>query len=397
MHDRYDRTRLYALLLTVSSTLAACGDSDAAGSGSEARLIDLPAAQRFEEDPTLHDVRGLAVGPGGDLWVLAGLEPFVRRYDAEGRLALRAGRRGDGPGEFRNPWGLVPTGDASHPVAVWDVGTRRVTRLDQEGEPGPDRPLALSRSGTVRGDIQSITYGEAYKVRPYGEGYLVQDEPAGVSHAADYLMSDLLVVDSAGAVRDTLVRFSRTMRDFARELRAARMLVPIPLWTTCPDGEAVVLDPFRHRLTWYGPGGDSLRAAALPADGRPITNDDVRRYLRRVLEQEARDVDIPPEVLENRLEEIVSQARDAFGTEAPPAVDLLCDADGRLWIERFSTADHPLGYGRTWLVLDDGTRVRRVRFPAGFRPRVIGPDRGVGVLTDSLDVQHVASVPLSLR
>ena len=95
-----------------------------------------------------------------------------------------------------------------------------------------------------------------------------------------------------------------------------------------------------------------------------------------------------------RVEQIARSQRHRFPRNAPPAVSLLCDFRGQVWLQQFSTADHPLGYGREWIVVDPRGASRRVRFPPGFQPRAFTRAAAVGVRTDSLDVQQIATVPL---
>jgi hypothetical protein len=71
---------------------------------------------------------------------------------------------------------------------------------------------------------------------------------------------------------------------------------------------------------------------------------------------------------------------------------MLCDDEQRVWLEEFSTADHPLGYGRSWRVHGESGAAKVVRFPARFAPHHLAAGKATGVFTDSLDVPRVATV-----
>jgi hypothetical protein len=132
----------------------------------------------------------------------------------------------------------------------------------------------------------------------------------------------------------------------------------------------------------------------LSIERRPLTDDDIRPYLAQMLELEMRGtasrVPDPDEVVNAML----AQAREQFGKEVPPAVEMLCDPAGRIWLNTFSTSDHPLGYGREWHVWEGEHLAGIVRFPAGFRPMQITRDRAFGTWTDADGVQHPASLAL---
>ena len=60
-----------------------------------------------------------------------------------------------------------------------------------------------------------------------------------------------------------------------------------------------------------------------------------------------------------------------------------------------SAADNPLGYANSWMVYEgEQAELRRVRFPASFRPLRIAGDRILGVHTDEQGIQTGAWVPI---
>ncbi|HEX6913093.1 MAG TPA: hypothetical protein VF142_21970 [Longimicrobium sp.] len=373
-------------------TAVACGPAGAEA-GASAGVTELEQVVPFGADDLLHDVRDVAVDDSGRVWVLAGMEPFVRIYSADGALVRRFGRPGGGPGEVRNPWSLFVTGDAAAPVGVWDVGNRRLVTYSAAGAPVGTTAVDVT-PGVVRADIRDIAYGSVSALRGWGSSLLLQDEPRGVIEPAALLHSRLVKLDRSGRTEATVVDFGERHHRQTASLGMASALVPVPLWAICPESRLVVLDPFTPALEWYDAAGRPQARLAVQVPQRRLGEDDIRAYLSHVVGLETRGAAIDPDVVEKRVEQIARSQRHRFPRNAPPAVSLLCDSRGQVWLQQFSTADHPLGYGREWIVVDPRGASRRVRFPPGFQPRAFTRAAAVGVRTDSLDVQQIATVPL---
>jgi hypothetical protein len=372
--------------------LTACGLGDWPGptAGSE---VELSGLALFQEDELLHDVRDVLVDGSGQVWVLSGMQPYVRAYTPDGRLRRRFGRNGKGPGEISNPWSLFPTGDAAAPIGVWDVGARKLKAYTPDGVPGSSRDIEVP-ANLVRADMSEITYGSVDALRGWGADLLLQDEPRGVTHPFHILYSRLLRLDSMGTVVDTVVDFSKRYQLQIRRLGAARVMVPLPLWTTCPDHSLVFLDPFAPALVWYDPAGRQSAVTRLPPVHRRIDARDRHRYLANMIRLELQGQGVNAREIDRRATVLMRSFRSWFPEQAPPAVDLLCDTRGNAWLQQFSTEESPLGYGPRWLVVDRAGKRRLVRFPPGYRPRVFTHDAVIGIHIDSLDVQRLARVGL---
>lgn len=345
--------------------------------------------QVFETDSVLHDIRDIGVGPTGEIWVLSGFEPFVYRYSPDGKLLHRFGAKGKGPGEIRNPWRIVLTDDPGAPVEVWDVGNRKLVTFSAEGEQVAEKRVELPPT-PVRGDLRHLSYGEATKLRRLGSGYVLQNEPGGLNHPIDFVTSQLVRLHPSGAVSDTIIDFRTRFADRIQSVGPATTFVPVPLWTTCPDGRLVVLDPFQPGILSFAPGTRNASAEPVDVPPEPVTDKDVLRHLDYAIRLELGGVEPAPGELDRVVQRAFRSQRRDFAKTAPPAVDMLCDSDSRVWLEKFATDTDPVGFGRDWTRIAAGGSLTMVRFPAGFRPRVIAGDRAVGILRDSLDVQSIA-------
>jgi hypothetical protein len=362
-------------------------DSDASASSGE---TDSAAVVVFQDDSAASEIVDLAVDDAGGVWALSSAPPFIRHYDPAGTLLDTLGKAGVGPGELKNPWSIMVVDDSVRRVRVWDPGTRRITALGA----GATEALATTpmRTGSlVRGDIRAVTFGRPNSMRALRRGYVLQMHTAPMTQTSDQWRSILVHVDSSGGITDTIADF-RSIDDGSHTQSIA--LGPIPLWTVCGDSTVVVLDPTANRLRWIDPTGKALREQPVDSARRELSDDDLRPYLRRVLAAEARGHNhaLAPADEDALVSRALSQQREHFATVAPNAVDMLCDDEGRIWLQSFSTADHPLGYGRAWRVHDLSSSGSLVTFPQGFAPRHLAAGKAVGVLTDSLDVQRVAAV-----
>ena len=96
--------------------------------------------------------------------------------------------------------------------------------------------------------------------------------------------------------------------------------------------------------------------------------------------------------------EALTSANGLFPSDQPLGVDLKC-AQGRVWIQEFDGAANPFGYGAVWRTVDVESpepTFARVEFPDDFSPLRFSQSGAIGVFKDSLGLQRVAEVELSL-
>lgn len=377
-------------VLAILAATPGCGRAEADAVGA---VRETAPAVLFQEDETLHDVRDVLVDDAGQVWVLAGLEPFVRVYTADGTLVRSFGRSGRGPGEMMNPWSLFLTRVPSASVGVWDVGLRRLVHFSTDGASPESRGIDVLPN-TVRSDIRDITYGSVDVLRGWGGGYVLQDEPGGVIHPVQILFSRLVKLDAEGRTVGVLADFRQRFRSRLGDLQGASTMVPLPLWATCADAGLVFLDPFESTLVWMDSAGRETGTTRLTLPRPTLQERDRRRYLSHVVAMELHGQQVETGYVESVVDRALRKQRKRFPETAPPAVDLLCGPLGEAWLQRFSTSDHPLGYAREWISVDRRGNSRALRFPPRFQPRFLTRDAAIGVLTDSLGVQQIARVPL---
>jgi hypothetical protein len=378
------------LFLCVGALLGGC----AAGPAGKEYVLDTGPATATVMDTLLFGVRDVSVTADGDVWVLSRHEPFIRRFRA-GQLVASFGRSGEGPGEFRAPWSFVG-GDRLIPPRVFDPGTRLIIRLDSAGRE-LTRASFRTTWGFVRSDIEDVSYGQVFRALSISDTELVSlVYLADVGTTRDLRRSALVRFRADGTPLDTVVSF-RVLFGSQAEGSTPRWLVTIPLVAACDDGTTAVYDGMAPEIRGYGRGAQPVWRLAMPARmarGRGLPAADLERYVRhRVL----------GELLENqgdtsRLEPLVGQqlrgGRSLYASTAPPVVALLCDPQGRVWLQEFDTRDDALGKGRMWTVIGRRGTSAMVRVPAGFTPLRFQQGTLIGIVRDSLGVETVGTVTI---
>lgn len=369
---------------------AACSNSVPQHEASEAPEIHLTGLQQFESDELFHDVRDVAVAPDGRVWVLSAYEPHLRLFSASGNLVTRFGRSGAGPGELKNPWYLIPADEGA--IQVWDVGSRRLDVFDADGEYLGGRRIEIE-PGMVLGSIREQSHGEPLRVRSVGDDLWFEVYDGLLTRTSEFWNGKLVRVDANGRPAGEIMRYRALEGE--KDTDDRRIFSPAPLWTPCGAERAVILNPLSEEAIWLNADGNRVKTVPLDLPARPVSKEDVERFVSYSIELEARERGIdhgsPGAV------RMVREAARRIMTNTPefgPPVRIRCDGEERLWVQLFSTDFDPRGYGSEWQVFD-GETSKLARFPKGFQPMVFTDDRVVGTLTDSLGVQRIGVVPLA--
>lgn len=383
--------RMHRRIAALPLVLLASGCATAAESPAREYVADSIVA--FEMDSATVAIRHLAADPRGDVWAIGTTSPFGQHYAPDGRLVRRFGGQGAGPGELRTPWIVLPTGDPARPVDVYDLGQRVLVSYDSGFREVARRPI--ESRGFVVPQYQANTFGQMRWLAPSGDGYLLFDQPEGVLATRSITGSVLLRLDSIGVVVDTLL----DLRDAGPPVTVSSRpleFVDVPLVAACPAGGALLLDPRESVLHRFDRDHFAVTRDTLRLSVRVLTDDDIRPWLAMMFDDASRG-GIAPADSATRDEEIrrfLREDRDWFGERTPAATGLLCDPDGRAWLQEFSTADDPTGRGRRWRVFDGSRHTATVVLPSRIRPFVIVPNGILGVHSDDLDLQRVVRIVL---
>lgn len=381
------RGGIAGLLAAATLTATACesdvrpADYSAADESASAQwqISDEPDVVIGSEDSpeyALHLVGNAVALSSGDI-VVANAQSELRYYDAEGRHRRTSGRRGEGPGEFRQLWTISAlAGDSvaafnTYPpyIAIFDSSGQYVRMINLEVQPST---LFSTANGEWVGSRTRM-----------GDGF--DDTPRVVRRQVE-----LLRYSSEGAVAASLGNL-----DGARFFRTARNVRGAPFTTSAS------LALGKQRL--YATSGDryEIRVHTLD-DGRVedvIRGDIPRRQVTdQMIEDYRREREAAATGARTRergpggVAPRVPEEEPPFPETLPAISKLLVDSEGYLWARRFYVESDP---AEIWDVFDrNGNPVATLEVPRALRIVEIGRDYVLGVWTDEWDVQSVRQYSL---
>lgn len=315
--------------------------------------------------------------------VVAETRPLgILQFDREGQLRFRAGRSGEGPGEFRIMTNLIVTpGDS---LMVLAVAPPRAVLFDPHGE--------YVRTTTLRSDDAERRGAMEYRgVLDNGTIVATRSVRAGSIIHRNYrrFLKELTFLDPSGAL------IHRGSGFFDPILFSERVSIEQPggpisamaMRTPPIAGRAVYAVRGTHVAVGVQGRGEILvhdemgRVVVIlrpPGWGIPT---DRSRYLRNAA---ARDTSSPSAAADEPAEVTASHLPDTL----PGFERIMLDAVGRLWVEEF-VPDYEVREASWWIFDMDGRFVARARFPAGFRPYDIEANEVIGITRNDMDVEFV--------
>jgi len=347
---------------------------------SDAPVVDIGAEG---QGPTheLYQVRGAYRLSDGRLVVANAGSRELRFYGETGEYLGAAGRRGEGPGEFRWIDSLFVVADDSL-VVVENTRGPLLTVFDREGTYRRSFRLDTDRFHWVVGVFST---GEVVALRGGGIRQLAPGEalPEGEQLSLASFRSD-------GSPRGTLVQLPVSV-SYRKKYGRVDIGLPAPFhpepWWSVRGGWLAAGYSDRYEIGIYDPEGRRLRTVSRERVAEPVIGRSVAQYRAMYGRWES------PEAA-RLLEEILDQA--ALPEHLPAFGRVWLDDLGMLWVQDY-TVDPATDPG-DWTVFDRaGRAVARVRLPARFRITHIDEGFVTGVLWDSLDVEHVVVHRLTRR
>ena len=334
--------------------------------------------ERYE----FYNVRGMARLSDGSVAVIDRRDQRVRIFSEGGEFLRSMGRRGEGPGEFRNPWFMwALPGDT---LWVGDYRPQRFNVFSRDGEfirlvtldplyPNPSRGGGVLSNGTsvnLRADLERETdfrTPQRLLVEVHG--------PDGA------LLAPLLTLAGRrlGSV-ESAPRFSfAPLFDASPDVAAGGTTIAV---ATGRDPEVRVLDEqFRLRriIRWI-------------EDERDVTRADVRAWREEYRrEQRERDLGDFAATRGPQIEALASDERpvaDLF----PTAASVMVARDGRIWVRRYPRPRQTTG----WLAFEpDGRFLCHMDGVSGLADiHEFGVDYVLGSSRDALDIESVVMYQL---
>lgn len=390
-------TRAPSRFLGVALTLLVAGCAEAHGTDPVSISIDADQMTWQSPEDLLWGVADV-LERDGVIWVLSPVEPFVYGLRSGAEVAT-FGTQGGGPGEFRSARALLPLGEIGQ-ITVWDAASRLYRTFSSDGMPVSTREARAI--GTVRGNIDVVTFGDPLRVAATAGSGTVRGEFAGAVMWGSDLWTGALVRTGADGNVERVVDFGDLRGASHEDVRTRSVLVPVPLWDACPDGRVVVLDPMARFLYLVESSWEERDSLAVPWDVRPLDRADRINYLKGQMKAELQGRSVESGEMEAMLARAEEGSRDQFPPSAPLAVDIKC-SEGRVWMQQYDGATHPLGFSRTWRTValaGGGTSAySEVVLPPAFQLFRVSDSHLLGAVTDDMDLQRVATIPLpqSLR
>jgi hypothetical protein len=347
-------------------------------------------------------VRALAVGPDGCIYVVDSQVPALRKYAPDGSYIATFGREGGGPGEYADPDGGLAVLDDGR-VVLRDPGNGRFQVYAPDGEPrttwrirgnfNTSRPLVVDTAGRVY-TLSLVDPGsDTWQI-----GLMGHDSETGEP-------IDTLAAPAWDYEEPELV--ARQEMEWGMNSSSAFVpFSPVEHWALSPLGYMVGGLSTRYAIDQYLPDGTVLRVERV-LDPVPVAageKADAEADVRWILRQTQPDW---------------TWNGPAIPDAKPPFRDLYVGKDGRIWVllsmpgERIPDDQLPPpgdrpdprpGYPwREPVAFDvfepDGTYLGRVDAPGGIAltpEPVFDGDRVWAVVRDELDVQYVTRFRVAL-
>lgn len=372
---------------TLLAALAGCGapapDEAPSGVWGDATIAEDLAigVETGADEYMLGSVRSVAVADDGTMYVVDSQVPIIRAYDRDGTFLRDVGRQGEGPGEYsRTPAvRVMPHGE----LAVWDLGTSRISFFSEQGELLGGFPATAGSFGGHRAFFTDVDENL----------YLLTMKPGARSELDQRLVKYTIEGEEIDSI--DLPPRDPEGRGFglSAEGVSAPQVVTVSTWS--PLGYVVTGRNDAYDIELRKPEGAlHLRRDLEPAAVGPEEQGEWEAFRQSII-QRSRSQGIDPQY-----------DPDSVPDTKPFFRDIQVGEDGRVWVWRYVAAekrddveplpDRPERPLLTWrepwtydVFEPDGTFLGSVVVPELFQPLVLHGDRIWGSLTDEDGVERV--------
>jgi hypothetical protein len=311
----------------------------------------------------------------------------VRFYDARGKYVGSAGRRGQGPGEFRQIMGVWGTrGDT---LAVLDLGeieffTGAGKFIAQGASRSRGDRFVYPSSILSDGSYLGVIYND-YRTPP----------PAGRSRES----APVVHVSRDGQQFDT-VGTGLSLDEVFDGKRAwgTQVVFTAASVVEGDDNGFFISSPIKSEIGQFTLAGKQTRLIRLPDRGVRTPDEAIQAYRAYVMSSPGEDGRPMPPAMKARFAQMLE--RTVFADRLPSFGAMILDKSGSLWIQRYDyhSVFRTPGPVRTptmtvasrWDVVDQNGRwITTVDLPARFTPVEIGRDYIAGLARDEDEVEQV--------
>lgn len=383
-----------------------------------------------EEWEQFGDVRRVAFDGAGRLYVFDDQAERIFVVGTDGALIREIGRKGEGPGEFRNPADVVALEDGR--VVVADMGHRAYHIFDANGDfermvriggdptytvigthmplRGAEGLVTSTEGGTMAISVRSVAGAEPAE-RPDPTTRAIER----VDLSGEEIVKDTIAEGWLPASADPTSGISRSAGGTSFSLGGLGgppEFSPDLYWGVLPDGTVAFSDSSTYGVRIVVAGSDVVRNLTRPLAPEPVTDRFVRaerdRRLKELADTPDEDLGGPRivfngEVMAIDAEEVRKSRREdienlQFFTEVPVIRDLGASWNGMIWVQR--RGEEPDSDGPIDVLDMAGRYVGSYRTGATGIPDAFGPDGLVAFIEeDELEVKTVVvkRVPLEVN
>lgn len=356
--------------------------------GQAAPLIALkPANARLDDGFTfVSSVRELS---NGRLLLTDEKENRLQVADFASGQTRPIGRIGSGPGEYRQVGRLWALGGDSTLIA--DPFTRRrlvlngekivATRATDGGMTESGLVLGADRTGFVATSVHSL--------RPNGKLTGLRDSMYLLRSARGRKVDTVARVPSEYATYDATKPAATLRIGAATTPRIYKVsITPLDQAVMFPDGWIAIARSNPYRVDWCPPSGPCMRGPDLSEAPVRITDADKRAYLQYMVRTANWPADLALSKVTGWPEYMPAFTAKVTRIDASP---LIAMPDGRLLVERLSTASAP---GSRYDVVDrHGARVGRLQLPDNQRIVGFGPHAAYVAVIDDEGLERLQRHP----
>jgi hypothetical protein len=327
----------------------------------------------------------------GRIVVIDGGKPALLFYDSGGTFLSQVGRAGEGPGEMQSRVGGWPyRGDS---IATYDLMLRRVSVYDRDGNFARsfNNPVRYERKPNVMPSQSCCSISGVF-----ADGSFVGHPPDDIPiHPGPPRHSTVtpVRVSADGARQDTIGTFESRLfyHDPGSRSGVTGYVTSYAFRYVVVGDRLIGGDGLRSRLVSVSlaTADDAISDRSFDTIPLPREPEAFTAELRTAYEDALRaDYELRgSRGYEGSLE---SHLGGTYPATAPGFVNMFADADGHVWLQRW-TPD----YGRTGARLDydvvtqDGAHIASIELPTGSRLLWAGNGQLMLLERDDLDVQYV--------
>lgn len=333
---------------------------------------------RGNPDQEFGRIRDAILLEGDRVLIADGQAQELSLFSLDGDLLWGFGRKGEGPGEFRNLGKVGALGGDS--VGIWDGGNARVTVANVRSEAIRDFPLRLNTNG-VPGSVDFLPGGSllaSFPIRARGAA----SSPTPILHRDSVL---LIHLNPSGDRLATLGTFLSGEWMGSIEARGTSIR---SMQVTAPFSRSTVWAASRHEfyvgtnqtfeIKVFRRDGSLKRVIRVPTLNLPLTEAEVASQKSILIEQRGGSPGARSKVTDLFQAVDLPETRPAFS-------ELIIDKTGLLWVGEYC----PVNEDRVlWYVFgDSGVLLGTVTLPAGSVVHEVGEDYIL------LQPMHVVDLP----